>query len=258
MDIKRITQILSLQGIKIKEGILKLASEIEPYNQFDLWGFNVIDISHSVRRAQAINSEIKSWGLKYITKFIEKEKPNRIYVDGAYISKIYLENESYYVNPKSGGWRKIGDPGTENLLTKHPGKYEIWPGRKIIEQYLDDDLYETLIVDDSFSQSTFLLSKLVPTTYQRIATMGTPTLWKLIMLAWSYENSLAIPEKDERRAIVGGLSRLLKVGFSKNIIKVDYQSLYPSIHLVFDIFPDCDVMGAQKGNVKIFSYYKNI
>ena len=32
-------------------------------------------------------------------------------------------------------------------------------GRKIIEQYLDDDLYETLIVDDSFSQSTFLLSK---------------------------------------------------------------------------------------------------
>ena len=130
VDIKRITQILSLQGIKIKEGILKFTSEIEPYNQFDLWGFNVIDISHSVRRAQAINSEIKSWGLKYITKFIEKEKPNRIYVDGAYISKIYLENESYYVNPKSGGWRKIGDPGTENLLTKHPGKYEIWQVEK--------------------------------------------------------------------------------------------------------------------------------
>ena len=51
-----------------------------------------------------------------------------------------------------------------------------------------------MVVDDSFSQSTFLLSKLVPTTYERIATMGTATLWKLIMLAWSYENNLAIPD----------------------------------------------------------------
>ena len=105
--------------------MLKLASEVEPYNQFLLWGFNIIDTSHAVRRAQAINSEIKSWGLKYITKYLEKEKPNRVYVDPAYISKIYLENESYYMNPKSGGFRKIGDPGTENLLEKFPGKYEI-------------------------------------------------------------------------------------------------------------------------------------
>lgn len=255
VNISQITQILSHESIKIKEGILKLANEVEPYNQYVLWGFNIIDTSHSVRRAQAINSEIKSWGLKYITQYLEKEKPNRIYVDGAHISKIYLENESYYVNPKSGGWKKIGDPGTENLLDRFPGKYEIWPGRKLIEQYLDDDLYETMVVDDSFSQSTFLLSKLVPTTYERITTMGTATLWKLIMLAWSYEHNLAIPEKDERRSITGGLSRLLKVGYSKNIVKFDYASLYPSIQLVYDVFPDCDVMGAQKAMLK---YFRNL
>lgn len=255
IDVKELTQILSLDGIKVKEGILKLANEIEPYHQFVIWGFNNIDIAHSVRRAQAINSEIKSWGLKYITKFLEKEKPNRVYVDGAYISKIYLENESYYVNPKSGGYKKIGEPGTEGLLDKHPGKFEIWPGRKIVEQYLDDDLYETMVVDDSFSQATFLLSKLVPTTYERIATMGTATLWKLIMLAWSYENNLAIPEKDETRSITGGLSRLLNVGYAKNIVKFDFASLYPSIQLVYDVFPDCDVMGVQKSMLK---YFRNI
>ena len=70
--------------------------------------------------------------------------------------------------------------------------------KKIVEQYLDDDLYETLVVDDSFSQSTFLLSKLVPTTYERVSTMGTATLWKMIMSAWSYENGLAIPQKGEK------------------------------------------------------------
>jgi len=252
VDVKSFTQILSLDGLKIKKGVLKLANEMEPFNQFTLFGFNIIDISHSVRRAQAINSEIKSWGLKYITKFLEKEKPNRVYVDGAFISKIYLENEDYYINPKTGNYKKIGDPGTEGLLDKYPGKFETWTGQQIVEQYLDDDLYETMVVDDSFSQSTFLLSKLVPTTYERIATMGTATLWKLIMLAWSYENELAIPEKAERRPFVGGLSRLLNVGYAKNIVKFDYSSLYPSIQLVYDIFPECDVMGVQKVMLKYF------
>ena len=255
VDVSGLTQIFTTQGMKEKEGVLKLANEIEPYTQHIIWGFNIIDIAHSVRRAQAINSEIKSWGLKYITKYLEKEKPNRVYVDGAWISKIYLDNESYYVNPKTGNYKKIGEPGTEGLLEKYPNKFEIWPGRKIVEQYLDDDLYETMIVDDSFSQSTFLLSKVVPTTYERIATMGTATLWKIIMLAWSYENNLAIPAKDEKRAITGGLSRLLNVGYAKNIVKFDYSSLYPSIQLVYDVFPECDVMGVQKSMLK---YFRNI
>jgi DNA polymerase I len=255
VDIKECTSILTSDGMKQKEGMLKLANEVEPYTQHIIWGHNIVDIAHAVRRAQAINSEIKSWGLKYITQYLEKEKPNRVYVDGAIISKIYLDNDSYYINPKTGKYKKIGEPGTENLLDRYPGKYEIWPGQRIIEQYLDDDLYETMIVDDSFSQSTFLLSKLVPTTYERIATMGTATLWKIIMLAWSYENNLAIPTKDEKRAITGGLSRLLNVGYSKNIVKFDYASLYPSIQLVYDVFPECDVMGVQKSMLK---YFRNI
>jgi DNA polymerase elongation subunit (family B) len=255
VDIDSETSVFSSKGITEKEGMLKLANEVEPYTQHVMWGFNIIDISHAVRRAQAINSDIKSWGLKYITKYLEKEKPNRVYVDGAYISTIYLDNSNYYINPKTGKYKKFGEPGTENILIKYPGKYNIWSGQKIVEQYLDDDLFETMIVDDSFSQSTFLLSKLVPTTYERIATMGTATLWKIIMLAWSYENNLAIPCKDEKRAITGGLSRLLNVGYSKNIVKFDYASLYPSIQLVYDVFPECDVMGVQKSMLK---YFRNI
>jgi DNA polymerase elongation subunit (family B) len=255
VDVSGLTQIFTKQGMKEKEGMLKLANEIESYKQHVIWGFNIIDIAHAVRRAQAINSEIKSWGLKYITTYLEKEKQNRIYVEGNKISKIYLENESYYVNPKTGGYKQIGEPGTEGLLERYPGKFEIWTGRKIVEQYLDDDLYETMVVDDSFSQSTFLLSKLVPTTYERAATMGTATLWKIIMLAWSYENNLAIPSKDEKRAFTGGLSRLLNVGYAENIVKFDYSSLYPSIQLVYDVFPDCDIMGVQKSMLK---YFRNI
>ena len=262
MDIKELTQIFTPDGIKTKEGVLKLANEVEPYTQFVLWGFSIIDIAHAVRRAQAINSEIKSWGLKYITTYLEKEKKNRVYVDGSKISKIYLDNEDYYVNPKTGGYKKVGDPGTDNLMEKYPGKFEKWGGKRIVEQYLDDDLYETMVVDDSFSQSTFLLSKVIPTTYERIATMGTASLWKILMLAWSYDHDLAIPLKDEKRSITGGLSRLLNVGYSKNIVKFDYSSLYPSIQLVYDVFPECDIMGVQKSMLKYFRnvriMYKNL
>ena len=61
VDVNGLTQIFTTQGMKEKEGMLKLANEIEPYKQHVIWGFNIIDIAHSVRRAQAINSEIKSW-----------------------------------------------------------------------------------------------------------------------------------------------------------------------------------------------------
>ena len=93
---------------------------------------------------------------------------------------------------------------------------------------------------------------MIPTTYERVATMGTATLWKMLMLAWSYKHGLAIPAKQDKTDFVGGLSRLLKVGYSKNVLKLDFSSLYPSIQLVHDVFPDCDVTGAMKGMLKYF------
>ena len=240
------------QSLKQKEGMLKLANEMEPYTQTMMWGYNIVDIAHAVRRAQAINSDIKSWGLKYITQFIGAEKENRVYVQGDKIGKIYFDNKDYYFNPKSGGYKEVGAPGTENLMERFPGHYEIVNGNYIIERYLYDDIWETMVVDEEFNQANFLLSKLVPTTYERLSTMGTATLWKMIMAAWSYKNNLAIPKKGEKRPFTGGLSRLLAVGYSTNVLKLDYSSLYPSIQLVHDVFPKCDVTGAMKSMLKYF------
>jgi DNA polymerase elongation subunit (family B) len=135
-------------------------------------------------------------------------------------------------------------------------------GDDIIERYLDDDLEETLLVDDEFNQGTFLLASLVPTTYERVSTMGTATLWKMLMLAWSYKHKLAVPAKNEKRGFVGGLSRLIRTGYSKNVLKLDYSSLYPSIQLVHDVFPECDITGAMKGLLSYFRttriMYKNL
>jgi hypothetical protein len=234
--------------------MLKLANEVERFVQTGLWGYNIIDIIHSVRRAQAINSSIKSAGLKYITQYINAEAPDRVYIPHEEISSMYAKKEEFWLNVTNGKYKRADKPEFNNLDTRFPGTYIKVTGDNIVERYLDDDLEETLTVDDEFNQGTFLLASMVPTTYERVSTMGTATLWKMLMLAWSHKYKLAIPKKQEKTEFVGGLSRLLKVGYSINVLKLDYSSLYPSIQLVHDVFPECDVRGAMKG---MLSYFRN-
>lgn len=256
LDIKKICHTLNPKAqIKQSENLLKLANEVERYNQVGMWGYNVVDIIHAVRRAQAINSSIKSAGLKYITKYIDAEAKDRVYIDHLDIGPFYAKKEEFWLNIENGNYKKVGlDTKIDSICEKHPNVYIKTTGDDLVERYLDDDLEETLLVDEEFNQGTFLLASLIPTTYERASTLGTATIWKMIFLAWSYKHGLAIPEKQDKGAFVGGLSRLLKTGYSKDVLKLDYSSLYPSIQLVHDVFPDCDVMGAMKG---MLAYFRN-
>lgn len=251
LDIREVCRTLSpSHNIRRKESIIKLGGEVEEFLQVKLWGYNVIDIIHAVRRAQAINSEIKESGLKYITKYIKAEDPDRVYIEHEKIGKIYEQKEEYWLNPKNGNYRKVED--YPDLDEKYPNRYLRIGGDELVERYLDDDLEETLRVDKEFSQASFLLASMVPTTYEKIYTMGTAGIWKLLMLAWSYKHNLAIPRKAKKREFIGGLSRLLKVGYSKTVLKLDFASLYPSIQLTHDIFPECDVTGVLKSMLNYF------
>jgi DNA polymerase elongation subunit (family B) len=264
LDIKKIAK--SLHGersITQKDSMLKLGNEVEKFTQTQMWGYNIIDIIHSVRRAQAINSSIKEAGLKYITKFIDGEAKDRVYIDHDKIGSLYQEKNLYWLNIENGKYKKVGvDEKIDEVCSRRTDIYIQTTGDDIVERYLDDDLEETLLVDEEFNQGSFLLASLLPTTYERVSTMGTATIWKLVMLAWSYKNGLAIPAKKEKRNFVGGLSRLLKVGFSKSILKLDYSSLYPSIQLVHDVFPQSDITGVMKGLLSYFRdtriMYKNL
>ena len=231
-----------ISKIKRKPATLKLGGETEHYLQTSMYGYSIIDISHAVRRAMAINSEIKSWGLKYITQYSEIAKPNRVYVPGDKINSTWTDKKNKYAfNNDNGDWYKI--------TTKNPLKegYTIKTGAYIVQRYLCDDLWETEQIDYIYNQASFLIAKMLPTTFQRSSTMGTAGQWKLIMAAWSYENGLAIPETQTKREFTGGLSRLLEVGFAKNVYKLDYAALYPKTQLTHGIFPDLDISGVMAG-----------
>lgn len=219
-----------------KETVLKLGGEVEYFKPTIMWGHNVVDSLHAVRRAQAIDSNIKSANLKYVTQFLSLKKENRVYVPGSQIGTIWRVLEPVYAfNNTDGDWYRITD--------KKPLKqgYEAVSGKYIVHRYLLDDIWETDKVELKLNESNFLIGKMIPTTFQRACTMGTAAIWKLILLSWNYEHGLAVPAFGKKRSFTGGLSRLLKVGYSDRIVKLDYNSLYPSIILTWNIKTGLDI-----------------
>jgi DNA polymerase elongation subunit (family B) len=239
-----------------KPSTLKLGAETENYYQTTLWGYNVMDTYHRVRQAMALNSNLQNGRLKYIAKEAKIERDNRVYIDGNQLGKIWKENKKFNYNPTSGQWYEIDGIKPKpkevdgKIINGYLDKWEVVDGRFLLMEYLNDDLLETEQVDDIYGQAGFLTSALVPTNFGRSITMGTATMWKTLMLAWSYENNLAIPDIQPKREFVGGLSRLLKLGFSENIAKFDYASLYPSIQLTHEVFPKVDISGALRAMLK--------
>lgn len=269
---------------KKKQSVLKLGGEMEYYYPTIKYGTNITDGLFSVRRAQAIDSNMKKADLKYITKYSKLNKPNRVYVPGKIINSTWVETDTPYAfNNANGHWFKITDKLLEKtyeiekskdeqdldnflnfdnnnvsqkiksklytltnntLLNNQTGEtFEIKNGRYIVERYLLDDLWETDKVELRYNQPNFLVGKMLPVSFEKMCTMGTAAIWKYIMLAWSYEHDLAIPELIETRKFVGGLSRLLSVGYVDRIVKLDYNSLYPSIILSYGIKSPIDISG---------------
>lgn len=221
-----------------KPTTLKLGGEVETFYQTIVPGYIVLDSLHAARRAQAGDSNMLKADLKYVTKYLSLNKANRVYVPGDKINKTWLiTTPDYAFNDENGDWYHIDK--------KHPLKngYEAKTGRYIVERYLLDDLWETDKVELQLNQANFLINKIVPTGFARACTMGTAGIWKLIILSWSYEQGLAVPAFGDGGSFTGGLSRLCSTGYVNNVIKLDYNSLYPSIMLTWHIDPTIDIQG---------------
>ena len=258
LNIKKIAKTLGSIPFYRKQQTLKMGPEMEYYEQTHMWGYNIMDVSHAVRRAQAINSSIKSWSLKYITKYSNAAKENRVYVPGDKIGKTFADKENeYWFSESNGTWGLKNEYNLEDRTFEQLG-LKIVSGADVVERYLVDDLWETEKVDDIFNQATYLLAKILPTSFMRSSTMGTAATWKLLMLGWSYKKGIGIPHTMESQTFIGGLSKLLEVGYSQNVVKFDFASLYPSIQITHNVFTDCDVTGAMKGLLQYNYDYRNL
>lgn len=276
---------------------VKYGNTADKYTATEMWGISVIDILHAAKKTASINSDIKSTRLKYIAKHEKIAKQNRTYIKGEdnSIGRYYLENKIFTIAEDNtyiqipdihqetgkklyvlqGNKDRINEESYKKIRTKYLSEnpeFVEWfrgtalpkqmtkfiNGKKLVKQYLLDDLWETEQVDETYNQSSFMLAKIVPTTYQRICTMGTASIWNLLLTAWSYENDLAIPVPDVNENFSGGLARCYKVGYTERIKKIDYASLYPMIQLSDDVFPIFDITGVIKKMLLYLTTTRNI
>ena len=276
---------------------VKIGGSSEKYTATKMWGYSIVDISHAAKRTAAQNSDIKNTKLKYLAKYEEIAKANRTYIDGSdgQIGKIWKENKIFVIN-ESNHYLEIPNElqyvgaslyklqlnkdkltveqyqQLRNQVLATNSAFVEWfranavakkmirfiSGRNLVKQYNLDDLWETEQIDELYNQSSFLIAKIVPTSYQRICTMGTAGVWNLLMCAWSYENDLAIPVPDKNHRFSGGLTRCYRGGFNVNIKKIDYAGLYPSIQLTENVFPIFDIMGVMRKMLTYMTTIRNI
>ena len=276
---------------------VKYGNTADKYTATEMWGYSIIDTIHAAKRTAAVNSDLKRTNLKYIAKFEKFARDNRTYIKGEDndIGRYYNENKVFLINEKNEYLEipdKFQDVATNlyklqiNKDNVNAEQYKVFRkrfldentdfvewfrknatekkltsfigGRKLVKQYLLDDLWETEQVDELYNQSSFMLAKIVPTTYQRICTMGTASIWNLLLTAWSFENDLAIPIPDTYEQFGGGLARTFKKGYSTRLIKIDYASLYPMIQLTDDVFPMFDITGVMKKMLLYMTTTRNI
>lgn len=276
---------------------VKIGNGSEKYTATEIWGISVIDTLHAAKQTAAMNSDLKKTNLKYIAKFEKIAKDNRTHIPGEDndIGRYYHENPIFLANdenihieiPKEfqetanklyiaqQNKDKLTDKQyleLRNHCLKNNPQFVKWykkealsnnmtkfiKGKTLLRQYLLDDLYETEQVDELYNQSTFMLSKIVPTTYQKVSTMGTASIWNLLLTAWSYEKGIAIPYPDSKKKFSGGLARCYKSGYTKRLAKIDYASLYPMLQLTWDIFPLFDITGVMKKMLIYMTTTRNI
>ena len=276
---------------------VKIGDKTERYTATEMWGISVIDILHAAKKTAVVNSDLQKTNLKYVAKFEKIARENRTYIPGEdnSIGRYYHENPFFIANDDNvhieipQKFTKTvenlfkAQENKSNLTAEQYGKvkkycldqdpeFVVWfrkeaapqkmhkfiRGRKLVRQYLLDDLWETEQVDELYNQSSFMLAKIVPTTYTRICTMGTASVWNLLLTAWSYEKGLAIPHPDSYGKMSGGLARCYKRGYTKRLVKIDYASLYPMLQLTWDIFPIFDISGVMKMMLIYMTTTRNI
>jgi hypothetical protein len=127
---------------------------MEYYRPSVIYGIHPTDCLFSVRRAQALDSNMKKATLKYVTKYSKINKPNRVYVTCKKIISIWNDKSlSYAFNDENGDWYKISESNTIK------DGYEIVTGEYIVERYLMDDLWETDKVELQYNESNFTTIK---------------------------------------------------------------------------------------------------
>src|SRR5881398_3315811 len=123
-------------------------------------------------------------------------------------------------------------------------------GKELERAYIDKDekfrrralcgVRETRAVSELLSPSYFIQAQIFPYNYQDVIVRGNATRINGLFLREYFRQRHGIPELPLPQTFEGGYTDIFFTGVARNVWHCDVASLYPSIMLQFDCFPQSD------------------
>jgi DNA polymerase elongation subunit (family B) len=180
---------------------------ISSYQRYDIHGRQVVDTLHLVQLYDVIHRDLESYGLKSVARHFGVAAPDRTYVEGGDIARLFQED----------------------------------PAR--LREYALDDVRETAAISRLLLPSYFHQAQLVPLSLQNCVVRGTATRIDALLVAEYLRADAALPTPQAPRLFQGGLTASPNTGLFKNVWHADVRSLYPSIIISRGLTPAGDSLG---------------
>jgi DNA polymerase elongation subunit (family B) len=183
-----------LEFDKYESKFRKDGSQSYNYRKVHCYGRNVIDTLFLSIKYDATERKFESYGLKNIIKQLGMEKKDRVYYDASKIRTNYRIPEE---------WKKI-------------------------KQYCADDSDEALALFDLMAPPFFYSTQSIPKSFQAVIETATGSQINSIMTRAYLQEKHSIPKGEEASHYEGAVSFAIP-GVYRNLFKIDFSALYPSI-----------------------------
>src|SRR3989454_1113995 len=242
-----------------RAALKRLADLIKERDPDVIEGHNLFrfDLPYLVSRAKKAKTKL-DWGrsggflrsrpsrLQIAEKTIDYPK---FTIDGRHFVDTFLLAQFYDVGMRTlSGFERVdvarhfGFCDTEELSSL--------TGKELQRAYLDNSekfreralcaVRETRAVADLLSPSYFIQAQIFPYNYQDVIVRGNATRINALFLREYFRQHHSIPEMPMVRGFEGGYTDIFFTGVARNVWHCDVASLYPSIMLQFDCFPQTD------------------
>src|SRR5436853_2903680 len=214
------------------------------------------DLPYLVARAKKLKTKL-DWGrsggflrsrpsrLQIAEKTIDYPK---LTIDGRDVVDTFLLPQFYDVGMRS----LTGFERTD--VARHFGlcdeEISALTGKELERAYTDNNekfrrralcgVRETRAVSELLSPSYFIQAQIFPYNYQDVIVRGNATRINGLFLREYFRQRHGIPELPLPQTFEGGYTDIFFTGVARNVWHCDVASLYPSIMLQFDCFPQSD------------------
>jgi DNA polymerase I len=241
-----------------RSAIKRLTNLIKARDPDVIEGHNLFrsDLPYLVARAKKLKTKL-DWGrsggflrsrpsrLQIAEKTIDYPK---FTIDGRHFVDTFLLAQFYDVGMRSlAGFERTDvarhfgfcDEEISALAGKELERAYVSGGEKFRRRALCG-VRETRAVSELLSPSYFIQAQIFPYNYQDVIVRGNATRINGLFLREYFRKRHSIPELPLPQSFEGGYTDIFFTGVARNVWHCDVASLYPSIMLQFDCFPQSD------------------